>query len=404
MNRSNKFVAAVHLMVATLLLAIGVRTWVVIGLVAPVTISGSSMVPALRGEYVTPECPRCEKTFDVGGEFAQQSAFVACPRCGEPLVPLAALPFRASDRLWIDRGVFNRRMPRRWEVVVSVCPHDAEQLCTKRVVGLPGESVQLVQGDVVVDGQVLRKSLTEQLLMRQLVHAADGVRLRWEPTKDEGWQWQDGRWQCGASDGAEHWLRYKHLQGQPVTDDSSYNAGVSRRLNRVHDLMVSGQLRMAVDGVLVVEISNGNQTPRVAVHLAEKIVQLEVGGKLLESVRLSDEVCQRLLARDEVELVCSNFDRQVILALDGEVALESPLFEGNSPEGGSGVAMAGAGVSLEGLSLYRDVYYEARAEEVVQLGVGQFYLLGDNAAISIDSRRWGPVPGRLLIGRPLGVR
>ena len=89
--------------------------------------------------------------------------------------------------------------------------------------------------------------------------------------------------------------------------------------------------------------------------------------------------------------------------------MENPLDEANSLGGSEvvnpvSVGAWGATVSLEGLSLYRDVYYEAWSEEVVQLGGKEYYLLGDNAAISIDSRRWGGVSKRFLVGKPLGVR
>jgi len=65
-------------------------------------------------------------------------------------------------------------------------------------------------------------------------------------------------------------------------------------------------------------------------------------------------------------------------------------------------------VSLEGLVLYRDAYYDSptmrNAADAISLGRGEYFLLGDNAPISVDSRRWGPVPGRLLLGKPVGVR
>lgn len=35
---------------------------------------------------------------------------------------------------------------------------------------------------------------------------------------------------------------------------------------------------------------------------------------------------------------------------------------------------------------------------------GEYFLLGDNSPVSIDSRSWGPIPARLIVGVPLGVR
>jgi signal peptidase I len=55
-------------------------------------------------------------------------------------------------RLLVDRSAFLWRPPRRFETVVLRSPHDPETLCIKRVVGLPGEVVEIVAGEVYVDG------------------------------------------------------------------------------------------------------------------------------------------------------------------------------------------------------------------------------------------------------------
>ncbi len=404
---------SLHLIVGTLLLSIAVRTWLVMGLVAPVMVSGSSMVPTLRGKYVVAHCPRCEMLFDVGAEFAAHTTFAACPRCTEPFVRLTALPFQASDRLWIDRTAFARRAPRRWEVAVWVCPHDAAQLCVKRVVGLAGESVFFAEGDVWVNGEILRKSLAEQSVLRQVVHVADGIVPRWKAQNGAAWRWQEVRWQCQADeDGEEHWLQYAQLKGQPVTDDSSYNAGVSRRLNRVRDFMLGGKLRVAGEAAVALEIDDGQHVYRAIVQPSEEAIRFEQEGELLMQGHLSALICDQLQAGEPVEIVFSNFDRQLLLALGGHVELEFPLPEGKSPTVGSAEPVAvgawGGMVSLEGLALYRDVYYDSptmrNAADAVSLGRGEYFLLGDNAPISVDSRRWGPVPGRLLLGKPMGVR
>jgi hypothetical protein len=50
---------------------------------------------------------------------------------------------------------------------------------------------------------------------------------------------------------------------------------------------------------------------------------------------------------------------------------------------------------------------EPRLREGWQLGPTEYFVLGDNGAISDDSRSWPTGPGideKLLIGRPIGVR
>lgn len=89
---------------ATLVLA--TQTFVAIGWLRPVVVSGESMSPA-----------------------------------HEP-----------GDRLAVRRW----RAPLRWDVVVCRSPTDARELFVKRVVGLPGERVALREGRVWIDGTPLR--------------------------------------------------------------------------------------------------------------------------------------------------------------------------------------------------------------------------------------------------------
>lgn len=105
MDRSS-FQAACRFAVGVAILALALHTWLMLGLVVPVSIAGSSMEPTLID----------------------------------------------ARRLLVDRTAFTLRQPRRWEVVVFQSPDDPTQLCVKRVVGLPGETVLLDRRGLVIDG------------------------------------------------------------------------------------------------------------------------------------------------------------------------------------------------------------------------------------------------------------
>ena len=81
---------------------------------------------------------------------------------------------------WCRSFVYDFRRPKRWEVAVFHFPGEPSQAYVKRVVGLPGESIRIVGGDIFVDGKIVRKSLSEIRAMRMLVHDS-----RFEP-RDAG--------------------------------------------------------------------------------------------------------------------------------------------------------------------------------------------------------------------------
>ncbi len=55
-----------------------------------------------------------------------------------------------NNRLWLETG-----RPERWDVVVFISPEDHDKDFVKRVVGLPGETVTLMGGEIFIDGRQL---------------------------------------------------------------------------------------------------------------------------------------------------------------------------------------------------------------------------------------------------------
>ncbi len=415
MSKFRTIQTTVQLAIGTVLLALVLRTWLVMGLVEPVTVAGSSMAPTVRGSYVSAVCPECQSAFTVGAEFAAETPLADCPHCREQHLPLAGLAIHRGDRLWIDRTAFERRRPHRGEVVVLRNPHDGSQLCVKRVVGLPGETVELKHGDVWIDRHPWVKTLAQQRVVRQLVHREAEKTSRWHADDSAKWRWSGSDWELDPDQETQwHWLRYVHHDGKPVTDDVSHNAGVSRRLNLVSDFALSAKLKVRRGGQLALDVNDGRQTLRVTLVLPEGKVSLTANGQLLHTSVLSAE-SRRELARGAVLLELSNFDRHLLLAIGSRVELSHPLTDASPPLGTKrplAVGAAGLQVTLGELTVYRDIYYSRQAVGEVydaessrlRLGSGEYYLLGDNSPISLDSRGWGGVSARLLLGRPLGVR
>jgi len=58
--------------------------------------------------------------------------------------------FRDGDYLIIDELSYHLRTPKRGEVVVFRYPNDPSQFYIKRIIGLPGETVQVADGQIYI--------------------------------------------------------------------------------------------------------------------------------------------------------------------------------------------------------------------------------------------------------------
>ncbi len=78
------------------------------------------------------------------------------------------------------------------------------------------------------------------------------------------------------------------------------------------------------------------------------------------------------------------------------------------------IGVSGLGVEIAEVRVYRDIDYSRPArvnarwayDQPVKLGKDEYFILGDNSEVSLDSRCWidGPgVPSSLLVGKPLLV-
>jgi signal peptidase I len=406
----------VHVAIGVVIAAAVLQTWLVLGWIVPMTVSGSSMAPALLGPHRLYRCPDCRHEFAVGLDQLPLGDLAVCPHCGERRATAAARTDQRGERLAVDRTALAWRAPRRWEVVVFHCPECASDLCVKRVVGLPGETITLDDGDVLVNGQVVRKSLAVQRAVRQLVDGSDDeAEIRTFPIGKAVYR-TSSRWRRNDSED----LEYHHVHGGPITDEFSYNQGAAPPTNRAADVMLTFEARLAGAGQLVLTAANDAGRCELIADFSRREVGLKLGERSVAKRPLPVAAVER---GHVVEWTLSLFDRQVLLAIGDDVVLAEPLERDQLSGGEPGVPLAigvrGLTGEIRRVAVWRDVYYAVRHSDGRQrgaelngavawrLGPGEFFVLGDNAAISDDSRNWLSGPGldaKLLIGKPLGVR
>lgn len=411
------------------------RTWCIEGLLVPLRVTSGSMAETLLGPHWKITCADCGFTFPCGADRPPPGLKVVCPNCAYEGNRLDENPLLAGDRLLLDKVSFCLRLPRRWEVAAFRDPQRASRVVVKRVVGLPGESVEIRNGDVYVNGQIVRKTLSQQRTMAVLVHDADfpphdSAMARWQPERpDTHWVSLGGTFTHPGTpeEATADWLNYVHWRRgpgdnrpheSPITNQCHYNQVGPQRgenLDPATDLMLSFRIaRLKGPGQFRLRISDGSERFEVwirsdgrawRVFRNQEVVDPAAAGPLpgnLEGVRVE----------------ASLFDQQLLVAFDGRPALVFPYQRAPGPAGRGvgrlGLAAVRLEIVLRELRVYRDVYYTrplGGAERqgpvlAARLGDDEYLVLGDNGPLSEDSRSWsaGPaLPGRLLVGRPLAV-
>ncbi len=235
--------------VIALVLAFLFRTFEAEAFVIPT----GSMATTLMGRHKDVICPECGMPFQVNAsdevdklgrllphkDFAGAKAG-ACPNCNFEL-PFSGAdgqvtsPSYKGDRILVAKQAYAVADPKRWDVLVFRYPHAAATNYIKRLVGLPGETVKIAQGDVLTRVEknaafaIARKPPQKVAALLRGVHNNDHLASRlhaqgwpprwrpWSPTRSRSnrhaWVSDDGHRRFTVDQTAEEmtWLAYQHV-------------------------------------------------------------------------------------------------------------------------------------------------------------------------------------------------
>jgi len=423
----------------------------------PFGVPTGSMAPALLGNHREIACPNCGGPIKVGSRDESRAVnpqeAAVCPNCGRGPLDLTDQSREIlGDRLLVDKSAFTLRPPRRWEVAVFYTPEKTKtsrafalravgapgEPYVKRVVGLPGERILIRDGDIHANGVLCRKTHAQvwqtavPVLSMTHVPADTGWTPRWATEAVArapggsppplGTAAIDGSvlsLDAAATPDTAVGLTYRHRnlktkQDEPVTDRLGYNGGgeVGRPV-AVHDFAIRCEVEVTAgcgtfacrlfDGADAVKVElpvAGADAPALVSHDGGTQAQVGRGGHLVPGKT----------HRLEFAFV----DRRATVRLDG-VELAAPLDLPPPPESRRTVevrrplqfGVRGASVAIRDLTLFRDIHYFAGSTQAgfaeYTLAGDDFFMLGDNANDSGDSRAWKDESGAATPGVPLGA-
>jgi signal peptidase I len=393
-------------------------------------VPSGSMAPGLLGFHVEAICPSCGYHFEIGrdqGDWTPPG--VACPICREH-VPLEHSTIEAGDRLLVLKGLYEFRKPNRWETVVFRNPNDAGQAYVKRAIGLPGETIQIDDGDILIDGRIARKTFDELARMSLLVYdhtvasRSKEAEPRFIPERTgSGWI-LDGdklRVESLPTRGGPEVIEYRHLDEagheHSITDENSYNAAyLGPEGPFVHDLIV--RFRSHHDGgngyIGVTYRLNAAHEFELRLYPSKGRAELWENGRQLKIGAIptgtgGHEIAlaywdRRLGVRIDNQMLCPDIDLE--LSPTSLPPTTRPIhFTAQDFRG-----------SIDRIRIERDVHYRPMPRSSMQRNKGSqgeryelardaYFMLGDNSPVSNDSRSWEitTVPARLLVGKPAFV-
>ena len=406
------------MVLTALLLAFIFRAFFVEAFIIPT----GSMVPTLLGVHAATVCPRCGWRFDFGPRpgsgpadgAANLPVEVACTNCGARFTAGregGAAPAKSGDRILVHKWPAALGTLRRWDVVVFRDPANPAQNYIKRLVGLPGETIEIIDGDVFIDGAVVRKTAAAQRsLWRPLLdqgHAprpADDLIPAWEPVDAaaaRAWTGLDQRVLRFVDD--SHAPRTIALSPhRPLRDTSGYDQG---------DFTANvGDVRLLADvrwhggaGWLEWTLDRGGERFRVRVG-ADGRVELARQAAAAGAWAVLDETHVRLPRLFALEF--GHLDWQVYARVDGHrLASRDADYRPNlarlrrqvaAPPSAIAITACAAELTLARLRVDRDVYYSYRSGDTRRASAGnaftlasdEYFVLGDNSNHSHDAREW----------------
>ncbi len=394
-----------------------------------------SMADTLKGAHFRLRCPQCGYQYDHG--FVPQSYGMLedtippgpvsirqrtrCPSCGYHIPPGDKVPVANGDRILVLKCIYQFQEPKRWDVIVFKNPVNPSENYIKRLIGLPGETIEIIDGDIYIDGLIARKppQVQKELWMPIYDHDFRPV----NPNERAGFN--EHRWQPPFNlDGSAWKIRDENpttlLLDCPPGEPSVLTYGAPSAngfaATYAYDEMYNySRMPVASDLMVRFYVNPASSEGQIGITLSKNGIDYKAWVDLDGFMTLAkiNDGRETVLARKEVSsppapgvytlVKFANVDHQLLFDFDGnELSIDLgqlPDAMGERSEPSPRAEIFGAGkLTLSHVALFRDVHYTGREGSKpiravegspFKLNEDEFFVLGDNSPNSEDGRWWG---------------
>lgn len=434
-----------------------------------------SMADTLMGDHFRICCTQCGYSYEynfnpyiqnayktaAGSGFYRLMPAPRCPSCGYYENSNTLVPKSNGDRILVFKCLYQFVEPKRWDVTVFKNPLEPKENYIKRLIAKPGETVEIIDGDIYINGTLARKPPKVQEEMWMCVYNNDYQPIRPQEGRFNNHSWRqpftndkDSQWKCNPARPTEFNLESSPEKLQTMFYDTSksndfravYAYGDPRFYHNIpfcSDLMINYYARFKGDiGTVGIGLTKYETLYKAYLTSADPVEPNSGGVMIIEKVDLLGATVE--LARREIPLPAqgtdffvrfANVDHKLVFEINDQ-KLAYDLGTGRDDAGQRlsdieprALVFGSGNLTLSHAALYRDIHYldtrpdsrqsvdQAGENNPFTLEKDEYFVMGDNSPDSADSRLWniegignngnryrtGIVPRDYLVGKAFFV-